>query len=112
MKKDDIKIEKISITAKPRRLSTQWTMEPPISKEELNKLKQDSLDAYDTWVWDTGTDEDKEKYKKLEKRLKYEIILAKNQAEIDDIMSELAAGIRDEIDKDILERLIKGGNNE
>lgn len=109
MKKDDqhIEIEPVKITEKPRRLSAHWTMETPLPKEELDKLRQDSLDAYDTWVWDTGTEEDKKKYKRLEKRLKRELTIADNQTAIDEIMDELAKNIRDTVDDDILGNLTK-----
>lgn len=112
MKKDDMTIDKTIITKKPRRLSAQWTMETPLPKEELDQLKKDSVDAFDKWAWDTGTDADKEKYKQLEKKLKHELTIADNQAAVDEIMDELSKELKKTIDDDILEKIKAAAGDE
>jgi hypothetical protein len=105
MKKDEI--TNVEITEKPRKRSSQWSVPDALSEEELDQLKKDSIDAFDKWTWETGSDEDKEKYKQLEKKLKKEEGIAEIQNEIDEIMTKLSNDIRETIDDDILTGLRK-----
>ena len=86
---------------------SDWTTRKPLSAEGLEQLKKASLDAFDKWNWETGSDEDKEKYQKLEMKLKKELEVAEIQSEIDEIMSNLADDIRKAIDDDILTGITK-----
>ena len=100
MKKDDKKTRKLRDDWSG--VPEEWTVRGPLSADELDQLKKDSLEAFDKWVWETGSDEDKEKYKGLEKKFKKEMGYAEIQNEIDDIITKLGEDIRKTIDEDIL----------
>lgn len=109
MKDDDFIIEKVQVSAKTRKLHARWNMDAAmgdsLNEKELDELRQESINAFDKWAWDTGTDADKKKYQELEKELKFEEGKAQTQAEIDDIISGLAADIKESIDQDIINKL-------
>jgi len=105
MKEDEI--TNVEITEKPRKRGSQWSVPDALSEEELDQLKKDSIAAFDKWTWETGSDEDKKKYKELEKKLKKEEGIARAQVEIDEILSKLGDDIRKSIDDEILAGITK-----
>ena len=114
--KDDEKVEIVitKIKAEPKKLEVNWTIDEqaPYTEEDLKDFLKEREEIFDRWCWETGSEEDRKRVEELDEEIK----LAKMDVDMayfqDNVIEGLARNIREELDKQALDEILKMASKE